>query len=87
MAAPAQDQDNQRKASINLIMNDKDLDIQLKAARAKLHRGDQRVIADRLGVLPARVSDSFNGYVKSVHFLKRVLAECDRIESNRSAQT
>lgn len=64
-------------------MNDKDLDTQLKAARAKLHRGDQRVIADRLGVLPARVSDSFNGYVKSAHFLKRVLAECDKVIADR----
>ncbi len=66
-------------------MESQDLLFELRAARAKLHRGDQRVIADKLGVLPAKISDSFNGYVKGEHFLKNVLVECNLIISKRNA--
>lgn len=54
----------------------KDLMAYLRRMKFLLDRGDQKQIADRLGVRANKISLAMSGGVKDVRFLNRLVAEC-----------
>lgn len=51
--------------------------------KGKLKDGDQRELARRMDVYPARVSDALNGWVRNLEFLNTLETEIHKLLTER----
>jgi hypothetical protein len=58
--------------------------IELRKIKQNLKRGDQRALATRLGVIPNRISDGFDGFSSDLKFLSRLQAEAQKLIGERA---
>lgn len=65
-----------------------ELKIELRNLKAKLAVGDQRELAKRLGTYPGRIADAFDGFVRNIEFMSKLVTETLKlIKENETATT
>ena len=59
---------------------------ELRGLKKKLKRGGQRELARRMGTVPARISDAFDGFVRDSEFLGRLVVESKKLLSEEAVR-
>jgi hypothetical protein len=60
--------------------------VELRKLKELLARGDQRELAKRLEVYPAKIADAFDGFVLNEEFLSRLQAETQKLLTEKGIE-